>query len=145
VPQSVRILLALLTVTLVAAGGSGLRALHLTVETGSGHTHQQHAEHSDAHCAGDHQAHGHHDGHGNHGDQDHLDPETHDAHETHTGHDEATCATCELLLTLAVTMGVAVPVPTFHALVAVTDWPAPARTDAPLPIPALAARPPPTC
>jgi hypothetical protein len=122
VPQTVRILLALLTVTLVAAGGSGLRALHLTVETGSGHIHQQHAEHSDAHCAGDHED-----------------------HETHTGHDEATCATCELLLTLAVTMGVAVPVPTFHALVAVTDWPAPARTDAPLPIPVLAARPPPTC
>lgn len=119
VPQTVRILLALLTVTLVAAGGSGLRALHLTVETSSGHIHQQHAEHSDAHCAGEHEA--------------------------DTGHDEATCATCELLLTLAVTTGVAVPVPTFHALVAVADWPAPARTDAPLPIPALAARPPPTC
>jgi hypothetical protein len=38
-----------------------------------------------------------------------------------------------------------VPVPAFHALVAVVSWPAPARSAAPLPISALAARPPPTC
>lgn len=141
VPRNLRFLLALITVTLVAAGGVGLRALHLTAESTAGHarvacaSHTEHAHHADtARNASDH------------GSGDHDD---HDGHDDHAAaphqHDESTCATCELLLTLATTTGAEVPVPAFHALVAVVSWPAPALFAAPLPIPALAARPPPTC
>jgi len=141
VPRNLRFLLALITVTLVAAGGVGLRALHLTAESTAGHarvacaSHTEHAHHADtARNASDH------------GSGDHDD---HDGHDDHAAaphqHDESTCATCELLLTLATTTGAEVPVPAFHALVAVVSWPAPALLAAPLPIPALAARPPPTC
>lgn len=141
VPRNLRFLLALITVTLVAAGGVGLRALHLTAESTAGHarvacaSHTEHAHHDDtARNASDHGSddHGDHDGHGDHAAAPHQ-------------HDESTCATCELLLTLATTTGAEVPVPAFHALVAVVSWPAPARSAAPLPISALAARPPPTC
>ncbi|MCX5639446.1 MAG: hypothetical protein NT059_01335 [Planctomycetota bacterium] len=131
-PRNLRFLLALITVTLVAAGGVGLRALHLTAESTAGHarvacaSHTDHAHHADT--AGSP---------GEHGSDDH-------AAAPHQ-HDESTCATCELLLTLATTTGAEVPVPAFHALVAVVSWPAPALFAAPLPIPALAARPPPTC
>jgi hypothetical protein len=141
VPKSLRFLLALVTVTLVAAGGVGLRALHLTVESSAGHarvacaSHTDHAHHPDtARNASDY------------GSGDHDD---HDGHDDHAAaphqHDESTCATCELLLTLATTTGADAPVPAFHALVAVASWPAPAASAAPLPIPALAARPPPNC
>ena len=141
VSRNLRFLLALITVTLVAAGGVGLRALHLTAESTAGHarvacaSHTEHAHHADtARNASDH------------GSGDHDD---HDGHDDHAAaphqHDESTCATCELLLTLATTTGAEVPVPAFHALVAVVSWPAPALFAAPLPIPALAARPPPTC
>ncbi len=147
VPKSLQFLLALFTVTLVAAGGVGLRALHLTVESTAGHarvacaSHTDHAHDTNAvpdaaeHGSGDHDDHDSHDGH--------------DGHDDHAAvphqHDESTCATCELLLTLATTTGADAPVPAFHALVAVASWPAPAVSAAPLPIPALAARPPPTC
>ncbi len=144
VPRNLRFLLALVTVTLVAAGGVGLRALHLTAESTAGHarvacaSHTDHAHHADTASntsdpgSGDHDDHDDQDGHGDHAAAPHQ-------------HDESTCATCELLLTLATTTGAEVPVPAFHALVAVVSWPAPARSAAPLPIPALAARPPPTC
>ena len=144
VPRNLRFLLALVTMTLVAAGGVGLRALHLTAESTAGHarvacaSHTDHAYHADTarntsdHGSGDHDDHDDQDGHGDHAAAPHQ-------------HDESTCATCELLLTLATTTGAEVPVPAFHALVAVVSWPAPARSAAPLPIPALAARPPPTC
>ncbi len=150
VHRNLRFLLALITVTLVAAGGVGLRALHLTAESTAGHarvacaSHTDHAHHADParsasdHGSGDHDDHDDHDGH-----------DGHDGHDDHAAvphqHDESTCATCELLLTLATTTGADAPVPAFHALVAVASWPAPAVSAAPLPIPALAARPPPTC
>ena len=144
VQRNLRFLLALVTVTLVAAGGVGLRALHLTVESSAGHdrvacaSHTDHAHHAnEAHGASEHGSGDHHD-HGDDGDHD-------DHAAAPEQHDESTCATCELLLTLATTTGAEVPVPAFHALVAVVSWPAPARSAAPLPIPALAARPPPTC
>ena len=147
VPRNLRFLLALATVILVAAGGVGLRALHLTAESTAGHarvacaSHTDHAHHADAaRSASDH------------GSDDHDDHDGHDGHDGHDDHaaaphqhDESTCATCELLLTLATTIGAEVPVPAFHALVAVVGWPAPARSAALLPISALAARPPPTC
>ena len=141
VPRNLRFLLALVTVTLVAAGGVGLRALHLTAESTAGHarvacaSHTDHGHHADtARNASDH-------GSGDHDDHDGHDGDAAAPHQ----HDESTCATCELLLTLATTTGAEVPVPAFHALVAVVSWPAPALFAAPLPIPALAARPPPTC
>ena len=144
VPKSLRFLLALVTVTLVAAGGVGLRALHLTVESSAGHdrvacaSHTDHAHHAnESHGASEHGSGDHHD-HGDDGDHDDHAAVPHQ-------HDESTCATCELLLTLATTTGADAPVPAFHALVAVASWPAPAVSAAPLPIPALAARPPPTC
>ena len=147
VPRNLRFLLALVTVTLVAAGGVGLRALHLTAESTAGHarvacaSHTEHAHHADtARNASDHGS-GDHDDHDGHDDQDGHGDHAAAPHQ----HDESTCATCELLLTLATTTGAEVPVPTFHALVAVVSWPAPALFAAPLPIPALAARPPPTC
>lgn len=144
VHRNLRFLLALITVTLVAAGGVGLRALHLTAESTAGHarvacaSHTDHAHHAnEAHGASEHSS----GDHGHHGDDG--------AHDDHAAvphqHDESTCATCELLLTLATTTGADAPVPAFHALVAVASWPAPAVSAAPLPIPALAARPPPTC
>ena len=144
VHRNLRFLLALITVTLVAAGGVGLRALHLTAESTAGHarvacaSHTDHAHHAnEAHGASEHSS----GDHGHHGDDG--------AHDDHAAvphqHDESTCATCELLLTLATTTGADAPVPAFHALVAVASWPAPAVSPAPLPIPALAARPPPTC
>ncbi|MEN9641853.1 MAG: hypothetical protein RIR77_1042 [Planctomycetota bacterium] len=129
VQRNLRFLLALVTVTLVAAGGVGLRALHLTVESSAGHNRAACASHTD---------HGDHAHHANDGDHD-------DHAAAPEQHDESTCATCELLLTLATTTGADAPVPAFHALVAVASWPAPAVSAAPLPIPALAARPPPTC
>ena len=147
VPRNLRFLLALVTVTLVAAGGVGLRALHLAVESSVGHdrvacaSHTDHAHHADeAHGASEHSS-GDHGDHGHHGDDGDHDDHAAVPHQ----HDESTCATCELLLTLATTTGADAPVPAFHALVAVASWPAPAVSAAPLPIPALAARPPPTC
>ena len=150
VSRNLRFLLALVTVTVVTAGGVGLRVLHLTAESTAGHarvacaSHTDHAHHADpARSASDHGSgdHGDHGDHGHHGDDGDHDDHAAAPHQ----HDESTCATCELLLTLATTTGADAPVPAFHALVAVASWPAPAVSAAPLPIPALAARPPPTC
>ena len=102
---------------LLVSGNAGLRALHLTVATFDPGP-------AVPTCGHDH---GHH----------------HDAAPAAPGHDEQDCATCELLLTLAMLAGPAPAVPTCLGLVAVAEVAAPACPPAPAPLRALCARPPP--
>lgn len=131
-------ILVLCAAALIAPGGGGLRSLHLA------HAEGTHA--AEAGCSHGHEGHG----HGRHGDRcdGHDDAAPADASGTDDAeapHDELSCATCELLLSLAGTAVAGIEVPAFHALVAACDGGAPARLPAPLPLRALAARPPPAC
>ena len=112
------VILVLLALASLAVGNVGLRVLHLSAGC--------EAAVAAADDACDHHCH-------------------HDGEPADEGTAPDACATCELLLALAGRAGSAVPAPTFHALVAVTDDGAPPRLPAPAPIRALAARPPPTC
>lgn len=113
-------LLALLSALLLGMGAPGLRALHVGTDAG-----QHRAAHCE-HACGDHDG-----GHG-HGTGE-LPSE---------GHDEG-CATCELLLAMAMEAGGPVAVPTFHAPARPADPTVPPRAGA-LPAPRVAAaRPPP--
>lgn len=129
-----RILLACVAAALVGAGGPGLRALHLATDAGhcSGHA----SEPMDHHGCDHHHAAGggHAEGHG--GDEPSpVDPPDHDRG----------CATCELLVALATVIQPAPEVPTFLALVAAAEVPAPPGHPAPAAPRALFARPPPRC
>ena len=129
-------ILVLCAAALLAPGGGGLRSLHLAHAAGTPPAH--------AGCDHEHRDHDAHAGHpGCHGDEP-SEGEV-PAGDGPAPHDELSCATCELLLSLAGTAGAAIEVPSFHALVAVRDDGAPARLPAPLPPRALAARPPPAC
>lgn len=126
--RALRVICAVVTSLLLAAGGGGLRALHIAAE---------HPHGVELACKHSHSCHA---GHVHHDDDDH----DHD-HDRGPGHGDGGCATCELLLGLAGLAGTAVPVPAFHALVAVTDPHAPLVAADPLPLRATAARPPPSC
>ncbi len=123
-----RILAVVVASLLLAAGGGGLRALHIAAEhphgvaTACKHSHSCHAGHAG-----------------------HAGADADDDHDRAPGHGSEGCATCELLLALAGLAGAPVPVPAFHALVAVADPHAPLTAADPLPLRAAAARPPPTC
>lgn len=117
------ILASILAVALLVSGNAGLRALHLSVAAcdpaPAGHA-----------CGAAHA----HDDHGH--DHDHGAPVS-------PAHDEHDCATCELLLTLAPIAGPAPAVPCLLGFVALADPAAPESRTAPVPLRALAARPPP--
>lgn len=127
-------ILALLAAVLLTGGSGALRALHVAAEHPAGHAAalvRAEAASADADACGDH---GHH----------------HGACDAHHGGDQAPakdahCDTCDLLVALVGMAGGSVPVPTFHALVAVEDAGAPGTTPAPAPLRTLAARPPPSC
>ncbi|MFO0962113.1 MAG: hypothetical protein U0625_04325 [Phycisphaerales bacterium] len=131
--RALRLVCVVVTALLLAAGGGGLRAMHIAAE---------HPHGAELACKHSHFCHSGHDGHTHHraGDTDHHTP-GHDA----PGHEDEGCATCELLLGLAGLAGTPVPVPAFHALVAVADPHTPVVASDPLPLRATAARPPPSC
>ncbi|MFM7798749.1 MAG: hypothetical protein ACKPBA_07170 [Planctomycetota bacterium] len=144
-------ILVLCAAALIAPGSGGLRSLHLSHDAahargllasdagcGNGHEGPGHEGHGHFHGAGDHDCHG--EGHA--GEAPH-DPTG--ADDARTPHGELACATCELLLSLAGTAPAEIEVPAFHELVAACGYDAPARLPAPLPLRALAARPPPAC
>ncbi len=126
-------ILALLAAILLTGGSGALRALHVAAEHREGHAAAlARAETAPAGADGC-------------GDHDH-----HDAGEAPRGSDhapggDAHCDTCDLLVALVGMAGGSVPVPTFHALVAVEDAGAPRTPPAPAPLRTLAARPPPSC
>lgn len=141
--RALRILMASLTAILLFAGSNGLRALHLATEHGAtahGATEHGEAEHRSESCA-------------SHSGDQHLDCAEQSQHAEHAGHAHHTgdadpdhpCATCELLFGLVALNGATIPLPAFHALVAVVEPAAPAPIAAPLPPRLVSARPPPPC
>lgn len=124
-------ILAVLAAILLTGGSGALRALHVVAEHhGDDRATLASAGHADTDaCEG-------------HRDHDDGDAPNHDDHApAHGGH----CDTCDLLVALVGLAGGSVPVPTFHALVAVEDAGAPSVLPAPVPLRTLAARPPPAC
>ena len=126
-----RAILALFAAILLTGGSGALRALHVAAEHGGAdHPTLAHADHADDGACDGHPHHGHDDA--THGDD-------------HVPGGDSHCDTCDLLVALVGMTGGSVPVPTFHALVAVEDAGTPSVLPAPVPLRTLAARPPPAC